>query len=240
MSDNPRNYSCKDEEIAVIGGFLLTSLRRDLADFTALFPKFADPFAENFETANKAIYELVKPAEETAQLKVITIRLQKSLQALRPALNQLDNYLDSADGSIPLSVADFGISPLRQAISKGDVEGALTCLGTLNRNIERYQAELGVEGLTEATTDLLKNAVALLQADNNLQYEIKSGRLRLVEENLELLNAHYKTMRRIMKSGKAIYKESSPARLADYTFSRLLKEVRRQAKQANEEAAAAE
>jgi len=35
-----RNYSCKDEELTVVCGFTLLSLKRDLADFTAYSPQF--------------------------------------------------------------------------------------------------------------------------------------------------------------------------------------------------------
>ncbi|BBE16212.1 hypothetical protein AQPE_0349 [Aquipluma nitroreducens] len=49
MSINPRDYNCKDEELPVIDGFVLSSMKKDLADFTAYSPKFDAAYVSNFE-----------------------------------------------------------------------------------------------------------------------------------------------------------------------------------------------
>ena len=231
MSENLRNYSCKNEEIPVIGGFVLANLKKDQADFTAHSPKFDELFTTNFEAKNTEVTELVTPAEETARLKVITARLGKTMTQLRQPLNRLADYLDLAGDSIPLSASGFGIGGLRTAISKGDAESVLQNLGIINRNIARYTEILTAQGLSSETSEAFTTAAVSIQADNDEQYAIKSNRQRLVEENTELLNELYDIIRRVCKSGKAIYKGSSPAKVADYTFSKLRNEVRRQSKQ---------
>ncbi|BBE16213.1 hypothetical protein AQPE_0350 [Aquipluma nitroreducens] len=47
------------------------------------------------------------------KLKSITERLYANMKKLQQPLNWLENYLDMAEGLLPVSVADFGISGLR-------------------------------------------------------------------------------------------------------------------------------
>lgn len=229
MSENPRDYNCKDEELPVVGGFVLDSFKKDLVDFTAFSPLFDEAYVSLFESKNTEVSELVTPAEETAQLKAITTGLNSKLFKLRKPMDQLANYIDFAGDLIPLSVADFGISPLRDSVTRGDVEGVIRNLGVVNRNIGRYSESLTAQGLKAEIIDFLAAAGEPIEADNNAQHQIVSNRLRLVEANVSLCNELYAIIRRVCKTGKAIYKEESPAKVADYTFSKLMKEVRRKA-----------
>lgn len=179
---------------------------------------------------------MVTPAEETAQLKVITARLDKNLAKLRKPINLLANYLDLAEEAIPLSAADFGIQPLRESITSGDVEGVVRNLAVLNRNITRYTDSLTAQGLKPEIVSYFADAATPITDDNKQQHQIISQRQRLVEENIELMNALYATIRRVCKTAKALYKTESPAKVADYTISRLKKEIRRINKQEQAEA----
>jgi hypothetical protein len=230
MSTNPRDYNCKDEELPVIGGFVLSNMEKDLADFTAYSPKFDAAYVSNFESLNAQVSELVTPAEETVQLKTITTRLYGNMKKLQQPLNWLENYLEMAEGLVPVSVADFGISGLRQAITLCDAENVLKQLRVVNRNIVRYTDALTAQGFTAEQADLFVGSVALIDQDNNAQHAILSNRAQMVEANIGMLNGLNAIIKRVCKTGKALYKGSKPAKVPDYTFSDLKKEVRHQAK----------
>ena len=58
------------------------------------------------------------------------------------------------------------------------------------------------------------------------QLEIKSNRAAIVQNNMKTLNDLYLRMSEIYNIGKVLYKNTDPAKYADYTFSALLRKVR--------------
>ncbi|BBE16214.1 hypothetical protein AQPE_0351 [Aquipluma nitroreducens] len=99
----------------------------------------------------------------------------------------------------------------------------------VNRNIARYTDVLTAQGFTAQQADLFVGSVNLIDQDNNAQHDILSNRTQLVEGNIGLLNDLYAIIKRICKTGKALYKDSMPVKVPDYTFSSLKKEVGNQA-----------
>lgn len=72
------------------------------------------------------------------------------------------------------------------------------------------------------------NEIGAILADNRkTKYEIVSSRKVLVQNNLGLLNDLYDQLTEICKIGKILFKQTDKAKLKDYTFSYLMKQVRR-------------
>jgi hypothetical protein len=230
-----RNYKCKDEELPVVGGFLATSLKRDLNTFTELFPKFDGKYLDEFKERIRASIDIVPSEEETVELKTITHRLHGTIESLRAPVSKLSIYVKLGQAQIPLSTSDFGITKLLQKIHSKDVEGLLHQLRIVTDNIHTYRAALTQQGLSETILAQINDAAESAAADNTLQYEIVSKRRHLVQTNLDTLNDLFANIQEITNTGKAIYKKTDPAKAVDYTFQNLLRHVRNIQKKDKEE-----
>ncbi|MDR1678945.1 MAG: hypothetical protein LBR81_04125 [Prevotellaceae bacterium] len=226
MNTTPRNYHCKDEELPVICRFVHLSLQRDLADFTAYSPKFNDEYAAAFKTNIDAVAELAIPATETKELKRITAQLNDTMDKLAEPLLHLEGYIKLAKAELPLSVADFGISPLRKKIHGKDAEGVLHNLRIVAANIQKYETVLTEQGMNKEFKTQIETALASITTDNEQQNKIISSRRILAEENLNQFNELYEQLTEICNIGKIIYKTSQPGKALDYTFADLKKKVR--------------
>jgi hypothetical protein len=223
----PRNYNCKDEELPVVCGFLALSLVRDLNDFTSFSPQFDTTYVDAFKTKIDAADELVQPKSETVELKMLNESMYTTLDALIAPINYVEGYLELAKKTVPLSSTDFGLSPLRKSVRSRDVESVLKLLHTVETNLTKYKSDLEAKGLTETLSAKFTEAGTLLATDKNKKYELVSTRMALVQNNLGVLNDLYDQLVEITKIGKILYKQTNKAKLNDYTFSYLMKQVRR-------------
>lgn len=228
MNGNPpRNYNCKDEELPVICGFVALSLKRDLEEFTSFSPMFTEAYVTGFEAKIDAAEELVQPKSETIELKVITERIYATLDGLISPINRVEGYLELAGKEIPISSADFGLVQLRKSARVRDVENVLKLLRTVEANINKYKEALSVKGLTDELTSRFGEAGDSLAEDKNQKYSLISNRTALVQNNLGQLNELNDQLTEICKIGKVLYKQTDKAKLKDYTFTQLRKQVRR-------------
>lgn len=223
----PRNFNCKDEELPVVCGFLAISLNRDLNDFVAFSPQFQSSYVDGFKAKIDAVDELVQPKSETIELKMLNERIYATLDSLITPINYIEGYLNLAGKTVPITAADFGLTSLRKSARSRDVESVLKLLRTVEGNLARYKTELEAKGLTEALVLKFAETGALLADDRNKKYELVSKRMALVQNNLGMLNDLYDQLVEICKIGKILYKPTDKAKLNDYTFSYLMKQVRR-------------
>lgn len=226
-SDSPRNYNCKDEELPVMCGFVASSLERDLPDFSGYSPVFTDSFLNGFYAATQAAIELVEPKSETIEQKLLTTSLYRTLDELTSSINYLEGYISLAGSAIPISKADFGITELRNSSKSRDTERVLKLLRTVSLNNEKYKTVLIEKGLTESIVGAFQAAIVSLNEIKQKRYKLISNRKNIVLNNIGQLNDLYDQMSDICKIGKILYKQTNAAKLNDYTFSRLLKQVRK-------------
>lgn len=226
-TNSPRNFNCKDEELPVICGFSAISLERDLAEFGAYSPVFTTAYLDEYKAKIDTVEELVQPKSETIELKKLTEQIYDTLDALIAPVNHVEGYLELAEKVIHVSAADFGLTALRKSIRNRDVESVLKLLRLLDTNINRYKNELAAKGLTDALVAKFSDAGVSLANDKNRKYTIVSARMALVQNNLEMLNDLYNQLVEICKIGKILYKQTDKAKRNDYTFTYLLKQVRR-------------
>jgi len=229
-SISPRSYSCKDEELPVVCGFAAISLNRDLNDFSAFSPKFNAAYVSDYKSKIELVQDLVQPKSETVELKLITERMYATLDSLIAPLNYVDGYLKLAGKTVPISAADFGLTQLRKSIRSRDVENVLQLIHTVETNLAKYNAQLSVVGLTDTTSNKFPEAGSLLSIDKNKKYELVSNRMALVQNNLGALNELNDQLSEICNIGKILYKQTDKAKLKDYTFTQLMKQVRRNGK----------
>ena len=220
-----KTYNCKNEELPVIAGYLHSSLKRDLADFTAFSPKFDGTYVATFEGKIVAVTEVLNPRTETVELKAVTERLYKRMDSLLDPIARVEKYVKIAGSEIPVSIKDFGFSQLRLKIKTKDAEGMLAVLKTVNNYLDTYKSALMAQGLSDELIAVFSSSSAAVHNDNQLQYEIVTNRKKLVDSNAHLLNELYGYISEICDTGKVVYRGNAVA-MKEYTFTELKKRVR--------------
>jgi hypothetical protein len=221
-----RKFSCKNEELPVIGGYLSYSLKRDLVSFTGLSPKFNEDYVLLFDERINVCSSLVDAKEETSELKLITQRLYGSFGQATEMMNVLTFYIKQAKNAIPIPLSDFGIQLLRDRISRKDAEGILQNLHIVISQTQHYQNTLLEQGMPDTFVEQLHLLHAAIANDNQKQYETLRRRRELVENNTNTLNDLYAQILEICEAGKLLFRGKEPVKLQEYTFSELLKRVR--------------
>lgn len=221
-----RRFNCKHEELPVIGGYLLYSLKRDRALFAALSPKFNEDYVLLFEERISMCSSLVDSKEETAELKLVTQRLYGAFAQSIEMVNVLTFYIKQAKSAIPIPLSDFGIQHLRDRISRKDAEGVLQNLHVVINRAQHYQSALLEQGMPNTFIEQLNLLHASISNDNQKQYEAFRRRRELVENNMSALNDLSEQMLEICDTGKLLFRGKDPVKLQEYTFKELLKKVR--------------
>jgi hypothetical protein len=223
----PRNFNCKNEELPVVSGFLATSINRDLNDFVAYSPVFKNGYVDGFKARIYGVEQLVQPESETKELKMLTERIYETLDSLVSPANYVEGYVSLAGKAVPLSATDFGLTNLRKGLRNRDVENVLKVLRTVETNLNKYKTPLMEQGLTEELMAKFAAASILLADDKNKKYELVSNRMATVQNNIGMLNDLYDQLMEICRIGKILYKKTDRAKLNDYTFAYLMKQVRK-------------
>ncbi|MEP7169448.1 MAG: carboxypeptidase-like regulatory domain-containing protein, partial [Bacteroidota bacterium] len=219
---------CRIEELPAIGGFLLDSMNTDLTDFTAFSPDYDAAFVTAAQSALTGITALIIPKTLTAELKVITLRMYNNMAALPQKIDFLEGYIKRTSG-LTVAAKDFGISAVRKANNKGDVEGLVQALNytlALAHNAANkplLQAKGYVVGQQTALTTIMTD----LNTDNVAQNAKVNARNTLVTANAGVINAFWDTLTDISDAGKRIYKKSN--KKDDYTIAVLKRRIRNEA-----------
>ena len=224
-----RLYSCRDEELPTICDLAAFSLTGDLVDFTNYSPKFKNGYLESFLTITANARDVIEPKSETLERTASTARLHSALVSMTDPIKRLGGYLNLAHEKLNISPAEFGLNHLRDSINARDQEGASKNLHVVNSNIGKYKDALMEQGLTEAMIELFISAAAVFAKEKNSQYAILTNRKSIVQNNLTMFNDLYKQLLEILSTGKILYGKD-PAKLQEYTFSQLKKQVRQTSK----------
>ena len=225
-SVNQRLFNCKDEELPVVLKAVAFAFRRDLADFSAFSPTFIEAYATDFETRVTTVCDLLEPQSETLAKSIITERYTNTMTGLIQPINRVTGYLNLAKKNLNITPTAFGLTALRQSIRFHNVEGVIDNLHVVLENIRTYKTPLAEKGLTDEQIAFLTAAFSTMATDKQQQIEITSHRRAIVQDNVLLLNEAYRQAAEISSIGKILYKSSNPAKLADYTFTRILKNVK--------------
>ncbi len=226
-----KKFSCRYEELPVIGSFLRTNLERDKTDFLNYSPDYNDEFIANYTSKLNEVEEIVNPKNLIDEVKVITSKIANLMSSTRDLLNKLEGYVKRATG-LKIKPEDFGIKAVREKISVRDVEGFSDKLKIVLKNIDDNIAALKQKGYPEEARVSLANINTSLKTANTEQYEKMKVKENLVLENMGKLNELWDIMADIMDVGKILYKISKPKKVADYTMSSLQSNVRKETKKA--------
>lgn len=226
MITNNRLFSCKYEELLPVSKFTLFSLKRDIAEFTAFSNMFSDEYVTQTEAMINTVENLLEPKAETLMLSMIAQTMEQQATELGDQLNFIDGYLKLLKTMPGMTAKAFGISDLRISIRKRDYEGVLKGLKILLSNVQNHLSALQGKGMPATMPQTLQGLHDDIAQNRLKQFEIKSNRAGIVQNNLKTLNELYMRMTEIYSIGKVLYKNTDPAKYADYTFTKLLKKVR--------------
>lgn len=220
-----KKFPCKLEELPVIAGFILQSVRKDLADFSGFSSMFTVDFIEAGEMKVNACNDLLMSSSVAKQLKAVTQNLADKSVGLRVKLNQLEGYLKLAAGEIDIKVSDSGLKEVRNDISRGNTEGVVKNTWNLVNNAQRNQPALVAKGLKTTFLAEITTAVTEIDSLNNTQNVLTSERNRLTDSNMSVFNDVWTELTPILDTAKALYRGVDDVKLKDYTMSQLVKRV---------------
>ena len=228
MASPKQKFPGRQEELPAVAEFIYASFNRDLALFTDYSPDFNAAYVTNLRDQIDDLTEVVFPKTLTQQGKLVTARIVSNLARLKILNDLTDSYVKRAGSALTVPPADFGCRDLRRKIKSGDVEGVVKALRIVLQNMDANLEALMTKGLKEAAKTEMNALPDTLTADNTLQNNNIQARNQLVNDNIDLFDALYATMRDVAEAGKVIHKTISgtPERVADFTVSVLLRRVR--------------
>lgn len=225
-----RLFSCKSEELVPLSKFTLFSLKRDIAEFSAFSTKFNDEYVTQTEAMINNVENLLEPQAEVLVLRMIYQTLDAQLKECRLWMQRMEAYLKLLKNVPQITAVGFGISALRRSIDKSDFEGVIAGMRILVTNVQNQLTPLLDSGMPDTVLPALQELLTSLAGNRQKQFEIKSKRAALIQDNMKMLNELYLRLSEIYSIGKVLYRTTDPAKYAEYTFSKLLKKVRNAAK----------
>ena len=222
-----RKFYLKNEEMPVVGSFLLKSFETDMAHFQAYSPDFNPAYKAAYQAKLLEVDNIVNPRKILAELKKITDILYTDAENLRNHLQLLEGYVKRAE-DLTIMPKDFGITALRKNLSRKNIEGVIEDLKVLFQNIDDNLPALQAKGFTNQAYDKLKALRDNIKLQNQKQNEKISQKQSLVDENIETLNQLWDMMSNIMDAGKRIARTNPKVQPDNYTKTKLQKRVNRE------------
>lgn len=227
MTALKKKFSCRIEELPVLGGFVGNSFETNMGDFIEYSPDFKEPYFTVYKAKLKAVEEIVFPKKVIKEMKVVTSRLYQSMENLRDSLNKLQGYVERADG-LSVTAKDFGIKAVRDGIAKKDVEKFLGGLAFLIQNIDDNFDKLAAKGFRQNAKEVFVNTKNNVKDDNELQNTKTNEVAVLVQNNISKLVELWDLMTDILKIGKILYKNTDTAKTKEFTMAVLKDRIRQE------------
>ena len=227
-----KKVNCRIEDIPTIADFMLASVTRDLADFTAYSPLFTEAYLTDFDAKRKAATELILTDSVNIGLKAVSVKLTNELKNLRTMLVRIEGYLKLAKND--LTGDRLGLKKMRIHLNKKNVEGIIVNGRGFAQNLLEYKTILMAKGLKQEQIDSLTTLLNTIESLNKDQNLLQSKRAQNCLNNQEIFNNLWDIMWSVMQAGKAIYKFTNEAKLNDYTLTQLKKRMNNERKKAAE------
>ncbi len=227
----PLKIPSRIDELTALGAFVLASYIVDLNEFTGFSPDYTQLHATNVDIELKAVDELINPKVLVAELKVITKRIYANQDTVANKLTLLEGYIKRAIG-LTIAPADFGISAARTSNRSGDIEGLVTNMGTITKNVTNpiNKAALLAKGYTALMQTNFEALTKSFKDDNTAQNSKMDARSVQVKNNHVAINALWVKLNDICDAGKRIFSTGAAEKKKQYTVTSLLSRMRNDAK----------
>ncbi len=147
---------------------------------------------------------------ETAQL---TRQLYERMDNVKPYLDRLEIRLGLVEAKkLTVAVKDFGFAKLRRAIDGRNAEGVGQGLAALNAAIAANTALLAPRGQSASETQALTDAATEIANDNRKQNQGQNTSTESTVEENALLTAFDNYLKKVMTTGRKLYKKHKQAR----------------------------
>ena len=141
----------------------------------------------------------------------------------------MEGYIKRASG-LTIAAKDFGISAVRTANNKGDVEGLISALGYLLTNVSNNMAAISAQGYNTTQHTALTTMKTNFTNDNTAQNSKLNDRNNNVVANHTQINAFWALCTDVSDAGKRIYKSTAPNKVDDFSILSLLRRIRQEQK----------
>jgi len=211
-------FTIKKEEYTTLADFILPSFTRDLAIFTALFPKFNAAFLAAFIVKLDFVKALESTFLITEEQKNATASLYQEADELNDKLNFLKENFKDANLNTTI------ITDSKNDLFNNNIEGAVLKIETLKQYIAAHQPALEDEGMANGFPAELDAHKTSLEAKNTAQKTFMNNSKILTDANEEQYDELYQFITKICSKGKLIHKGKVTA--DEYTISKNLQKMR--------------
>jgi hypothetical protein len=220
-----KKFTCRVEDLPVIGEFVVNSAEKDINDFNNYSAKFTIEYLATVNSQIEVCKELAKSSTITKELKSATHQLYYTTKNFRIKLNALEGYLKIGVDKLDIAIEDFGLKKIRSNIVRSNIEGFLSNMRTTMVAVKRNISTLEAQGMKPAFIDEIETHLQEINSLNVKQNELISKRNRLTADNINKFNDLWSNLKLIMNTAKAIYRDVNEAKLKDYTIAHLKRRV---------------
>jgi hypothetical protein len=220
-----KKFQCKIEDVPIIGEFLLSSVKKDINDFSGFSSTFTPEFLTTIETKISSCKELTSSSTIVKELKAVTKQIRDKSKGLRVKLNVLEGYLKLSKGTLDIAVEDAGLKNVRHNISRFNIEGLISNVQTLLVAVKRNQSVLEAKGFKPSIINDLETQINEINVLNTKQNDLISDRNRTTKQNITLFNDLWENITPIVETAKALYRGVDETKLKDYTIAQLIKRI---------------
>jgi len=222
-----KKFNCAAEQLPIALRMALTSLKVDWADFQNFAPTvFNDAFVVETDAKIVSFEQLTKASDVQKHQKVITTQsLPATLKDLQVSLNPIEGYLKLAAGALDISVDDFGLGKVRDAMHSKDVAAIVSTGNSFVLHLKRNEATLTAKGMKQDIIEALVDKISQIATLKNTQNDLKNKTGRVTQSNIGAANELWDTLKTITDTGTALYKGVDAVKLKEYTVSSILKRI---------------
>lgn len=214
LKEIKRDYTKEDLKMLEMAQVFHDIFIIDKTLFIDNFPIFADPYANEFQTAIDYADSLPLADDNTAEITVITEEIQNILPIIHSKLQELYAYTELAWDS-KAKTYSFGkreYNSVRQSAIK------LTELLYLGHNLAdsaENKPNLLAVGYTQSAIDALETIADDVVEKYELREEMVANSIVATEGRIKAYNAVWGFMKQINKASKVVF-TNSPAKMSAY------------------------
>lgn len=229
MANETLIIRCKLEEVSPITKIILKQFTLDQPAIVKVFPNYNPASVTELEEKFSKVDALINPSLLIGKISQATQSINTEASALLPQLYIFEGYVNRAKG-LSVEPKYFGISSIRVAINKENIEGVIDGLDTFIKAIAdgSNQAKLISEGMTTEQIAYLSTTKSSLLNKKTDRVLLSSQKESLVDDNHTLINSLWADLTDICDVGKRVFKNTDAIKVKSYTMSNILGDVRRQ------------
>lgn len=221
-----KKFTCKMEEIPALGEYVVSSAERDINDFNGYSTMFTIDYFATVRSKIEVCMELIKLTIVSKELNGITHLLYSKSKTFRIKLTVLEGYLKQGAEKLDIAVEETGLKKVKSNIYGGNIEELLSSMQISMTAVQRNLPVLEAQGMTPTLIDEINSLLQDIRTLKEKQNALMNKRNRLTAENIDKFNDLWSSLRLIMNTAKAIYRDVDEVKLQDYTVAILRKRIK--------------